>query len=124
MNPEPQELFVYGTLRKGGANPMHDFLAREADFVGAATCCGLLYRVDFYPGLVPSGAPDDRVHGEVYRCTARPSPWRNWTAMKPAAPGSPRPPNTYARWPRYACTTGATFRHGYTSTTGPSTAWN
>jgi gamma-glutamylcyclotransferase (GGCT)/AIG2-like uncharacterized protein YtfP len=67
VNPEPQELFVYGTLRKGGANPMHDFLAREADFVGAATCCGLLYRVDFYPGLVLSAAPDDRVNGEVYR---------------------------------------------------------
>lgn len=67
MNPEPQELFVYGTLRKGGANPMHDFLAREADFIGTATCRGRLYRVDFYPGAVPSTRPDDVVHGEVYR---------------------------------------------------------
>lgn len=67
MKLDPQELFVYGTLRKGGANPMHDFLAREAEFIGMATCCGKLYRVDFYPGVVTSTTPDDLVHGEVYR---------------------------------------------------------
>lgn len=60
-------LFVYGTLRKDGANPMHDFLARESDFVAHATWQGRLYRVDFYPGAVPSDDPAHAVHGEVYR---------------------------------------------------------
>lgn len=60
-------LFVYGTLRQGGDNPMHDFLARESDFIAHATWQGRLYRVDFYPGAVPSDDPAARVHGEVYR---------------------------------------------------------
>jgi len=60
-------LFVYGTLCKNGNNPMHDFLARESDFVAHATWQGRLYRVDFYPGAVPSDDPADMVHGEVYR---------------------------------------------------------
>ncbi|MEW6646501.1 MAG: gamma-glutamylcyclotransferase family protein [Pseudomonadota bacterium] len=60
-------LFVYGTLRQGGANPMHDFLARESDFIAHATWQGRLYRVDFYPGAVPSDDPAEVVHGEVYR---------------------------------------------------------
>lgn len=45
-------------------------LAAEAAFVGAATVAGRLYAVGWYPGLVASTDPSDRVHGEVFRLLA------------------------------------------------------
>ncbi len=60
-------LFVYGTLRGGAGSEMHLLLARHADFVGDATYQGKLYKVDDYPGVVPSPDPSDLVRGEVYR---------------------------------------------------------
>lgn len=60
-------LFVYGTLRRNGENGVNRLLAPYADFVGAAVYQGRLYRVDDYPGAVPSDRPQDRVYGEVYR---------------------------------------------------------
>jgi gamma-glutamylcyclotransferase (GGCT)/AIG2-like uncharacterized protein YtfP len=60
-------LFVYGTLRRDINTEMHRFLARYGDFVGDATIQGRLYMVDYYPGLVPSGNPQDVVYGEVYK---------------------------------------------------------
>lgn len=56
-------LFVYGSLRRDGDGKAHPLLA-EAAFLGAATVAGVLYRVDWYPGLV-LGA-DGTVHGELY----------------------------------------------------------
>ncbi len=47
-------LFVYGSLRRDGAGCHHPLLA-QARFAGAATVPGILYRVDWYPGLVPHG---------------------------------------------------------------------
>ena len=60
-------LFVYGTLRRDSDGAMSRWLARQADFVATGTCQGRLYRIDFYPGVVASGSPSDRVHGEVHR---------------------------------------------------------
>lgn len=60
-------LFVYGTLRRDTKSEMYHLLARYADFVGEATYQGKLYRVDYYPGVVPSAQPHDVVHGEVYQ---------------------------------------------------------
>lgn len=62
-----QFLFVYGTLRRDTNGQMYHLLARYADFVGEATFQGKLYKVDYYPGIVPSEDTDDLVLGEVYR---------------------------------------------------------
>lgn len=60
-------LFVYGTLMRGYDHPMAKLLARASDFVGDATCNGRLYLIRHYPGLLLSSAPDDIVHGELFR---------------------------------------------------------
>jgi gamma-glutamylcyclotransferase (GGCT)/AIG2-like uncharacterized protein YtfP len=60
-------LFVYGTLMRGFDHPMAQLLSRSADFIGAARCQGRLYLIKHYPGLVPSGDPDDVVFGELFR---------------------------------------------------------
>lgn len=59
-------LFVYGTLRRDTESEMAHLLARYADVVGEGTYRGRLYQVDYYPGVVPSDDPADRVRGEVY----------------------------------------------------------
>ena len=61
------DLFVYGTLRRGTGSEMHRILAHNGKFLGGATLQGKLYRVGFYPGLVPSEDPRDIVYGEVYK---------------------------------------------------------
>ena len=60
-------LFVYGTLRRGCAHPMHTVLATDSRYVGIAHYQGLLYRVSHYPGVVPSANPAQQVVGEVYQ---------------------------------------------------------
>ena len=61
------QLFVYGTLMRGFDHPMAQLLSRSADFVGEARCCGRLYLVKHYPGLVASDDSDDVVFGELFR---------------------------------------------------------
>ncbi len=61
MNPT-ETIFVYGTLRPGGSN--HFRLADSAS-LGAATVCGRLYRVDWYPALIPD-ASAGAVAGELF----------------------------------------------------------
>jgi len=58
-------LFIYGTLRKGGAHGRHDLLERDARFVARARMRGRLYDLGEYPGLVASDA-DAWAHGDVY----------------------------------------------------------
>ena len=60
-------LFVYGTLRLGTNSEMFQVLARQADFVGKASYQGQLYKIDDYPGAVPSKNKTDLVQGEVYQ---------------------------------------------------------
>lgn len=60
-------LFVYGTLRRDRGGEMYHMLARYSDFVGEATYQGRLYKVTYYPGVVPSNDPAELVQGEVYR---------------------------------------------------------
>lgn len=67
VNPLLNEyIFVYGTLKRDKHSEMHQFLAKHAEFVDVAGYCGKLYKVDYYPGAVPSDDPNDKVHGEVY----------------------------------------------------------
>lgn len=56
-------LFVYGSLRRDADGGQHPLLA-AATFAGPATVAGTLYRVDWYPGLVPGS--EGTVHGEVF----------------------------------------------------------
>lgn len=60
-------LFVYGTLRRACAHPMHAVLAADSRYMGIAHYQGKLYRVSHYPGLVPSDNPAQQVVGEVYQ---------------------------------------------------------
>jgi gamma-glutamylcyclotransferase (GGCT)/AIG2-like uncharacterized protein YtfP len=57
-------LFVYGTLRKGGSQ--HERM-RNARFLAEATVSGLLYEIDWYPGVVLDESQRYRVHGELYQ---------------------------------------------------------
>jgi gamma-glutamylcyclotransferase (GGCT)/AIG2-like uncharacterized protein YtfP len=45
---------------------MYRLLAKYAEFVNDATCPGKLYKVDYYPGMIPSDDAKDIVCGEVY----------------------------------------------------------
>jgi len=63
----PNYIFVYGTLRRDANSEMHQLLAKYAEFVDDATYQGKLYKIDYYPGAVPSDNPSDAVQGEVYR---------------------------------------------------------
>lgn len=62
MQPPPELVFVYGTLRRGGSN---HFRLAGAEFVTVGTITGRMYRINWYPGLVLDAAGDE-IHGEVY----------------------------------------------------------
>lgn len=63
----PNFLFVYGTLKRGTEAKMSHFLARYADYYRDGTWQGRLYRLNGYPGAIPSDDPNDVIHGEVFR---------------------------------------------------------
>ena len=85
MNPH---LFVYGSLMSTAGHPMGARLQAEARLIGAATLAGRLYRVSWYPGVVESTDPEQRVHGEVYALAdpVRALAWLD--AYEGIAPGS------------------------------------
>jgi len=89
-------LFVYGSLMSTAGHPMGERLARAARLLGAATIQGRLYQISWYPGVVDSGSPHERVHGEVYALDD-PSRALEWLdAYEGLAPGSPNE-NEYER---------------------------
>lgn len=59
-------IFVYGTLRRGGSN---HFRMECAEFLSAARVRGRLYGIDWYPGLVLDDSGDG-ITGEVYQVPA------------------------------------------------------
>jgi gamma-glutamylcyclotransferase (GGCT)/AIG2-like uncharacterized protein YtfP len=61
-----RHVFVYGTLRRGGRNDINR-LAPAPEFVGMGEVQGVLYRIDWYPGLTLGGEQAVTVVGEVYR---------------------------------------------------------
>ena len=68
-------------------------LRTEARLIGAATIQGRLYRVSWYPGVVDSADPGQRVHGEVY-ALADPVKALAWLdAYEGIVPGTRRPAN-------------------------------
>lgn len=66
-NREDGLLFVYGTLRRGCAGPMADYLENAACYRGVASARGALFMVDGYPGFVPGDG--GIVHGDLFELT-------------------------------------------------------
>ena len=64
----PRYVFVYGTLRRGGRNDINR-LAPAPQYVGMGEVSGVLYHIDWYPGLTLGGEEAVTVVGEVYRIT-------------------------------------------------------
>ena len=60
-------LFVYGTLMRRFEHSMHEFLIQHTEYCCEGYYQGRLYRISWYPAVIPSGNPRDKVHGEVYR---------------------------------------------------------
>lgn len=67
MSFEPHYLFVYGTLLRQCNADKYRILEHFADFKGLATFQGRLFKIDYYPGVIPSNDSNDVVQGEVYR---------------------------------------------------------
>jgi len=84
-------LFVYGTLMRGYAHPMARLLSANADFIGQASCRGLLYQVKHYPGLVLSDDVADVVFGELYRLRAVNDLLREFDMYEACGEGFPEP---------------------------------
>lgn len=63
-------LFVYGTLRREADHPMARLLAASSDHIGVARFQGRLFRVSWYPCVVPSDDERDRVLGDVFEIHA------------------------------------------------------
>jgi gamma-glutamylcyclotransferase (GGCT)/AIG2-like uncharacterized protein YtfP len=59
------DLFVYGSLCSWAGHPNGARLGSEAARLEPASIMGKLYRITWYPGLVPSDDPGDVVHGEL-----------------------------------------------------------
>ena len=49
---------------------MHNYLRGYCDLMGIAIIGGIRIELDGYPGLIPSGDPDEVVEGELYRIHA------------------------------------------------------
>ena len=60
-----RHVFVYGTLRRGGRNDINR-LAPPPRYVGMGEVKGILYHIDWYPGLTLGGEEAVTVVGEVY----------------------------------------------------------
>ena len=63
-----RHVFVYGTLRRGGRNDINR-LQPAPEYVGMGEVQGVLYHIDWYPGLTLGGEEAVTVVGEVYRIT-------------------------------------------------------
>ena len=60
-----RNVFVYGTLRRGGRNDITR-LEPAARYIGVGEVRGILYHLDWYPGLALGGESAISVVGEVY----------------------------------------------------------
>jgi gamma-glutamylcyclotransferase (GGCT)/AIG2-like uncharacterized protein YtfP len=66
--PSIRNVFVYGTLRRGGRNDINRLLPTPK-YVGTGEVKGSLYHLDWYPGLALGGEEAVTVVGEVYEVT-------------------------------------------------------
>ncbi|MGM4991834.1 gamma-glutamylcyclotransferase family protein [Tardiphaga sp. 841_E9_N1_2] len=92
----PDRVFVYGTLMRGFDHPMSKLLSSGADFLGEASCCGRLYMVAHYPGLLHSDEANDVVFGELFRLRNVDELMAALDDYESVGPGHPQP-NLYLR---------------------------
>ncbi len=86
-----ENLFVYGTLRKGTGHPMAKFLAEHALFLSMARARGRLFDLGNYPGMLPPIADQDWVSGELYRLTDPNRVLQELDRYEGCSPLDPRP---------------------------------
>jgi len=85
-------LFVYGTLM--GRTPdraVNRLLRQQARDVGPAWVCGRLYRLGWYPGLVPGRNPRQRVHGRLLHLRSASRCWPVLDAYEGCGTGASAP---------------------------------
>jgi len=63
-----QKIFVYGTLRKGGAA---NHLMEESSWLGSANLSGQLFKIDWYPGAIYKPGSNQFVVGDIYEVSAK-----------------------------------------------------
>lgn len=57
------QIFVYGTLRKGG---VANHLMGDSTWLGSAKLSGQLFKIDWYPGAIYQPESSSRVIGDLY----------------------------------------------------------
>jgi gamma-glutamylcyclotransferase (GGCT)/AIG2-like uncharacterized protein YtfP len=98
MDPPPQALFVYGTLRQAARHPMALFLRAHARSLGPARARGRLYDLGAYPGMVAARGDDEWVHGEVHQLSRPDETLAVLDRYEGCGPGV-EPPRLYERRP-------------------------
>jgi gamma-glutamylcyclotransferase (GGCT)/AIG2-like uncharacterized protein YtfP len=93
---DPPYLFVYGTLMQAYDHPMARLLAENAEPAGEGSCCGQLYQIKHYPGLIASNDSSDRVFGELFRLHETDSLLAQLDEYEGCGPSAP-PPTQYIR---------------------------
>lgn len=84
-------LFVYGSLRRDYSSPARQVLDDHAEFVSEAIFQGKLYKIEWYPGVVPSDEPVDNVIGEVYKITDKDEVFSKLDQYEGCSPADPQP---------------------------------
>ncbi len=88
----PDVIFTYGTLRPGlGERPEARAFRASATLVGPATFQGKLYSIDWYPGVIDSANPLDRVIGDLYQVPQDPEFFTKLDIYEMCAPDRPQP---------------------------------
>lgn len=88
---EPEFIFVYGSLRKGFSSPAREVLDNHTEFINKARFQGKLFKIDWYPGVVPSEDEDDIVYGEVYKIINREEVLSKLDHYEGCSPSDPKP---------------------------------
>lgn len=84
-------IFVYGSLRRDFSSPAGEVLDDYAEFINDATYQGKLYKIDWFPGVVPSDDEDDIVHGEVYKINDKEEVLSKLDRYEGCSPSDPKP---------------------------------
>lgn len=88
---DPRYLFVYGTLMRAYDHPMARLLSEQAERLGEGSCCGRLFQIKHYPGLIESNDPGDRVFGELLRVRETRSLLAKLDDYEGCGPSAPQP---------------------------------
>jgi len=87
----PNHLFVYGTLMQAYDHRMARLLSEQAERVGEGSCCGQLFRIKHYPGLIASDDAGDRVFGELFRLRGTKNLLAKLDEYEGCGPSAPQP---------------------------------